>query len=182
MVSVSSKPRSPVSGALEKSFLLGAVALLLLGWAAQVWFITEMTELTLPYDTSWYDYWGWPEGSPPPGSWQRVLNYFLESLPGRFLPAALIVGAEILFLGMLLLRVPQLWTRATHLFLSFALLDLVSIPVMFLGAYECGNLLADRFQGWARTFIFWFPIIFLLILRFILQVRIIPGRLFHRSR
>lgn len=154
--------------------LVGAIALLLLSWGALYWFIEFEIDLLLPYDTSWYDYWGWPQDSPPAGSWQRDMNYFLESSIGGALPAVLIVGASALLLAATFFRIPQFRKRPTSLLLSFAVTNFVSVLVMFLISYTTTALFVEGWAGWRRTVIACLPICLLLILLFVLQIQVLP--------
>jgi len=175
-----SRVSSVVNSPLRSLLLIGAVVLLILSWGALFWLISLETNLLLPYDTSWYDYWGWPQGSPPPGSWQRELNYFLESPVGSVLPAILVVGTNVLLLGITFFRLPQFREKPLPLLLNFAIFNLVSVPVMFLASYAVIASFAGRLEGWSGTAIAWLPTCFLLILLFAVQVRVLPQRLRRR--
>jgi hypothetical protein len=164
----------PVVGWPSVLRLGGALALVVLSWAALFWFVTFVTDLFLPYDTSWYDYWGWPQGSPPPGSWERTLNYFFESPTGSALPGILIVGVSAMLLGVVLLRTFQPEKKPVALLLGFAVSNLVAIPVMFLGTYAVAGWFTGGVTGWSRTLSLWLPTCFLLVLLFVLQVRMLP--------
>lgn len=177
MTTVNSRSTFSVAGLLRVLLPIGTIALLLLSWGVLFWFIALETDLLLPYDTSWYDYWGWPQGSPPLGSWQRGLNYFLESSVGSVLPAILTVGVNALLLGITFFHTPQFREKTTPLLLSFAVSNLASVPVMFLVSYVVTDLFAGRLTGWNGSIIIWLPILFLLILLFALQVWIVPKKL-----
>lgn len=170
----------PTVDILKVLISVGTIVLLLLSWGALFWFIRLETELSLPYDTSWYDYWGWPQASPPPGSWQRNLNYFFESPFGSMSSAILTVGASIFFLVLTFFRTPQFREKTIPLWMSFAVSNLVSIPVMFLISYVVRALFAGRLTGWNGTIILWLPTLFLLVLLFTLQVRIVPRKFLRR--
>ncbi|MEM4724949.1 MAG: hypothetical protein QXP01_08055 [Candidatus Hadarchaeum sp.] len=153
---------------MNTSARVGIVVLLLLSWFVMFWIVKFNTELFLPYDTTWYDYDGWPAGSPPAGSWQRNLNYFLETPPGNILPAALVVGISAILLVWTLFHSPKLRKSPAPLLLGFALANLSIAVAMFLS-----NLLS----GLPRI-----PInLLLLVALFALQAWFIPSRLHARS-
>ena len=158
MIASSLRATFLVDGLQRVLLTVDAIVLLLLSWGTLFWFIVLETNLLLPYDTSWYDYWGWPQGSPPPGSWQRNLNYFFESPVGSVLPAILVVGMSALLLGVILFHFPQHRKRPRPLLLSFAVTNLVSIPVMFWISY----VVAGRLTGMVIWLSFW-PLLILLL-------------------
>ena len=120
-----------------------------------------------PYDTTWYDYDGWPAGSPPAGSWQRNLNYFLEMPPGNILPATLVVGVSAILLMWTLFRSPKHRKSPVPLLLGFALANLVIAATMFL---------SNLFPGLPGI-----PInLLLLVALFVLQAWLIPLQLHAR--
>ncbi len=160
---------------LPKALLSGgAIALLLLSWGALFRFILLEMELLLPYDTSWHDYWGWPQGSPPPGSWQRGLNYFLETPVGSALPASIVVVISVLLLGIVLFRNPQLRKAPLPLLLSFAATNLISIPLMFLASYIAASSVAGGLTGWIATMATGLPACLLLVFLFAAQGWLVP--------
>ena len=181
MAASSSRATLPVAGLLRVLLSVGTIALLLLSWGMLFGFILLETDLLLPYDTSWYDYWGWPQGSPPPGSWQRGLNYFFESPVGSVLPAILAVGVDAVLLGIVLFRIPQFREKPLPLLLSFAVTNLVSVPVMFWAGYAVTASLAGELTGWSGTMVAWLPSWLLLILLFTVQSWVLPKRLVRKG-
>ena len=177
MTANSSRVAFSAAGLLKVLLSIGTIALLLLSWGSLFRFIALETDLLLPYDTSWYDYWGWPQGSPPPGSWQRGLNYFFESSVGGVLPAILAVGMDALLLGVVLFRLPQFRERPLPLLLSFAVTNLVGVPVMFWAGYAVTASFAGELTGWSGTIVAWLPSWLLLILLFTVQGWVLPKRL-----
>ena len=180
MTTSDSKAAFRVAGWLSLVLSASTIALLLLSWGALLWFIALETDLLLPYHTSWYDHWGWPQDTPPAGSWQRNLNYFFESPVGAALPAILTVGASAYLLGVILFREPQLREKRIPLLLSFAVSNLVSVPVMFLASYAVVALFAGRLTGWSSTAILWLPTCLLLAVLFALQIQMLPKRFLPR--
>ena len=180
MTTSSSRAVFPTADLLKVLLSVGTMALLLLSWGTLFWFIVLETDLFLPYETSWYDYWGWPEGSPPPGSWQRALNYFLELPIGSVLPAVLVVSVSALLLGVVLFRTPQLREKPLLLLLSFAISTLVSVPMMFMASYAVIASLAGGLTGSMGTVIAWLPTCLILVLLFALQTQILPKRLVRK--
>lgn len=73
---------------------LGGI-LLILGWAALLWWINEFAIYALvPYDDVW------PKFRPLPGTWPRELNDFFERPPVRYVPGCLALGVSVvLFLA-----------------------------------------------------------------------------------
>lgn len=177
MTTTDSRAMFPVVGSLKVLLSVGAIALLLASWGALFWFITLETDLLLPYDTSWYDYWGWPPGSPPAGSWQRSLNYFLESPIGSVLPALLTVGVSASLLGIVLFRALQRQQKPVPLLLGFAVSNLLSVPAMLLASYAVTASLAGGLTGWNGTMILGLPTCLLLVLLFVVQSYVLPRKL-----
>ncbi len=110
-----------------------AVALLVLAFSWMFLFsVIGIAAWSLaPYDTSWYNYWGWPSDSPPPGSWQLSLNSFFEEPPGSILPAVLSVGASIAFFTISFRHARDLTATRLWLVLGFAVTNLVIGAAMF---------------------------------------------------
>ncbi|NOZ70612.1 MAG: hypothetical protein GXP38_01665 [Chloroflexi bacterium] len=181
MTASSSRVTFSVAGLLKVLLSTGTIALLLLSWGLLFRFIVLETDLLLPYDTSWYEYWGWPQDSPPPGSWQRGLNYFFESPVGSVLPAILAVGMDALLLGIVLFRISQFREQPLPLLLSFAITNLVSVPVMFWAGYTVTASLAGELTGWSGTMVAWLPSWLLLILLFTVQGWVLPKKLVSKG-
>jgi len=162
---------------LQKALALpGSLILLFLSWAVLFKFFALMTNLLLPYDTSWYEFWGWPQGSPPPGSWQRSLSYFFESPLGSILPALLVVGLDALILAIVLFLFPRLRANPSPLLLGFAATNFIIMPVMFWATYAASSW-AGNLAGWSSTLLAWLPTLFLLILLYAIQGLLLPRKL-----
>lgn len=153
------------------------VALLVLAFSWMFLFsvIGIATWSLAPYDTSWYNYWGWPSDSPLPGSWQCSLNSFFEEPPGSILPAVLSVGASIAFFTIAFRRARDLTAAHLWLVLGFAVTNLVIGAAMFFDSlvidwpFEVGSA-----PGYDWTIQFLIPDVLLLAMLFGLQVWGIP--------
>jgi hypothetical protein len=71
------------------------MAVLIFGWLLLYTVVAFATQNLAPYDSSWYDYWGWPVDGPPPGSWEQTATAIFEKPPGSIVPAALVVGISV---------------------------------------------------------------------------------------
>jgi hypothetical protein len=128
-----------------------------------------------PYDTSWYDYWGWPSDSPPPGSWQRSLNSFFEKAPGSVLPAVFVVGASIALFTTVSRRARDLTATRLWLVLGFALTNLVIGAAAFFDSLVIDwPLEVGSAPGYDWTVQFLIPDLLLLAILFGLQGWAIP--------
>jgi len=154
-----------------------AVAFLVLAFSWMFLFsvIGFATWSLAPYDTSWYNYWGWPSDSPLPGSWQRSLNSFFEEPPGSVLPAVLSVGASIAFFTIAFRRARDLTAARLWLVLSFAVTNLVIGAAMFFDSLVIDwPLEVGPAPGYDWTVQFLIPDVLLLAMLLGLQVWGIP--------
>lgn len=154
-----------------------AVAFLVLAfsWIFLFSVIAIATWNLAPYDTSWYNYWGWPSDSPPPGSWQRSLNAFFEEPPGSVLPAMLGVGASIAVFTMAFRRARGLTAARLWLVLGFVVTNLVIGAAMFFDSLLINwPLKLGPAPGYDWTNQFLIPDVLLLAILFGLQVWGIP--------
>jgi len=140
-------------------------------------FITLMVDLSLPYDVSWYDYWGWPASNPPVDSWQRNLTYFLSSPVGSVLPAVVATLISIGLFGAVLLRHPVLRGHTVRFALFFMLATAVSIPLTFAISYVTTAYFCDRLTNWPLAFVAgWLPLAAGVIGLFVMQGYVIPHK------
>lgn len=160
---------------LPKTAFAAALLVLAFSWVFLFSVIGIATWGLAPYDTSWYNYWGWPSDSPPPSSWQRSLNSFFEKAPGSVLPAVFVVGASIAFFTIVFRRARDLTAARLWLVLGFAVTNLVIGAAVFFDSLVIDwPLEVGPAPGYDWTIQFLIPDVLLLAMLFGLQVWGIP--------
>ena len=101
-----------------------------------------LTFFLAPYNSTWNNYWGWPEGSPPEGSIQRTMDAFFDSPLGEVLPANIFVATSVVLYVLALARrragSGAIWT--------FALRQTLMIAGLSFGVFTLAMLVATRLE------------------------------------
>jgi len=160
---------------ISRTAFAAALPILALSWAVLFAAVALATLSLAPYDTSWYDHWGWPADSPLPGSWQRSLSAFFEKPPGSVLPAAFVVGASIACFAAASRRAGDQTDIRLELAWCFAATNLIaSLAVFFDSLAVDWPLEIGPAPGYDWTIQFLVPDGLLLATLFALQVWGIP--------
>ena len=129
------------------------------GWGL-LWAVTYGATFALaPYDTSWNNYWGWPEGGLTEGGLPRQINSFFETSPGAFVPATLIVTASILLYAAASAAVRDLQESQIRLcarvmmYLLTTSAALIFVPMVAAIIAEVTSIQSIQTAGYARSLV-----------------------------